>query len=120
MAKTLTRIAWHLGSDIAERLGALTFLKEEDGSAQIFRIMNPERASRQAVDSEQYKKSWWMWFFTGKSLGKKEIIRQKWIYFRKEVAGDPRWRKIFVRLQLENAALKVRAVEWVQLGSQAL
>jgi len=69
--------------------------------------MNPKRASRQAVDSEQYKRGFWMEFFTGKPLGKKEMYRQKWNYFRKEVAGDPRWRKIFVRLQLENAALKV-------------
>ena len=100
-----------MDEDIAEQLGALNFLKEEDGSSQIYAIMNPKKASGQAVDSEKYARGFWMEKFTGKPLAKKEKLRQNWNSLLSKLLVLSRWTKIVVRMHLEDAALRVRPLQ---------
>ena len=95
--------------DIAEKLGSkglwLKMLSEPDGSTQIYSLMNP--GQRQVNDFQKYKRAFWIEFFTGQNLGKQEKALRKWKELIRDVAGLPRWRKLIVRLQLENASLTV-------------
>lgn len=92
--------------DIAEKLGFLQILGEDDGSSQIFSLMNP--GSRHALDFKKYEMAFWIKFFTGQDLGKQMAVLKNWKQFVKDVAGLPKWRKMVVRLQLENASLTVQ------------
>lgn len=94
--------------DIAEKLGFLKLLQEEDGSSQIFSLLNP--GQRHAIGFKKYEMPFWIKFFSGQDLAKQVAILKNWKLFTKEVAGLPKWRKIVHRLQLENAALTVSAL----------
>jgi hypothetical protein len=92
--------------DIAEKLGLIKILGEDNGSTQIFQLMNP--GSRNVIDLKKYERAFWIKFFTGQDLSKQEAMLQNWKNFVKELAGLPKWRKLVVRLWLENASLTVR------------
>ena len=92
--------------DIAEKLGLLKLIEQEDGSTQIYSLMNP--GQRKVNDFQKYYMAFWVKFFTGQDLGKQEAILRNWKQLTKEVAGMPKWRKLVVRLELENASLTVR------------
>jgi len=91
--------------DIAEKLGLLKLLSEEDGSKQIYSLMNPGQL--QVNDFQKYQRTFWVKFFTGQDLGKQEEALRRWKLLIRDVSGLPRWRKLIVRLQLENASLTV-------------
>jgi len=103
--------------DIAGKLGFLKILHEEDGSSQIFSLMNP--GQRHAIGFKKYEMAFWIKFFSGQDLGKQDAILKNWKLFTKEVAGLPKWRKIVHRLQLENASLSVSLLGYTSNNSNA-
>jgi hypothetical protein len=59
--------------DIAEKLGLLKLLSEEDGSKQIYSLMNPGQL--QVNDFQKYQRTFWVKFFTGDGSFLSEMSR---------------------------------------------